>query len=211
MKVPKEDSKLREDENKLSLTVRDNEPIYPIIQRAKDKGWKQITIKGSSELCRACWIEASMAGIAVKGYSPTPTDRDLIERFQSQNRLENGTLLTRADYVVRDYATRVIPFLEKEYETLRIKRAKLGITTTDLDRAYGLNTPVGFNREIDDRFVRAKGALIRALDARDYFLQRGNKQVCVRNIYEDGVSRFIALEDGNKRITDLKQERGIRR
>lgn len=184
---------LEEHQDRLVMRVHDDSSVAPIIAKACANGWKTISARGPVELCRAVWIEGTMHGLEVKGYQPTNADLELISRLKTQHP-GDGRLIMRADEVVQDYCRRVIPQIEREYEALKRRRMKLGITTTDLDRTYGINLPIGYNREVDDKFIRARGALIRAVEEREYFGQLGKRSVEVCQTFEDGVARFESVE-----------------
>ena len=204
-----EESKAK-DEERFSVKVADGEPVAPVIDRAISNGWKSISVRGPAELCRAVWFEGTMKGIDVQGYRATELDKKLAKNMRHQGR-PDGVFLVRADEVVFDYARRVIPHLEGEHETLRKKRLKLGITTTDMDRTYGLNLPTGFKREIDEKFIRVRGALVRALEEQNYFLQMGSRTLEVRQSFEDGVSRLIPAKRSHSLNSDATLGRQIKR
>lgn len=186
-------SGLDEVDNRLVLKGRVDPSIAPVVERARAKGWKTITVKGNIELCRATWFEARMAGLEVKGYKPTNEDDELLKKMEAQRKKLNGSeiVLSGSD-IVQDYNTRVIPFLQKRYDELRRQRTKLGVTTTDMDRAYGINLPTGFAKEVDERFDRAKGAFLRAIDARDFFISAARQKLKVKFSFEDGVAKFVS-------------------
>lgn len=188
-------SGLEELENRLVLKGRVDPSIAPVVERAKAKGWKAITVQGNLELCRATWFEARMAGLEVKGYRPTREDDELLKKMEAQKKKLNASeLVLSGSDIVQDYNTRVIPFLQKRYDELRRQRTKLGVTTTDIDRAYGINLPTGFAREVDERFDRAKGAFLRAIDARDFFISAARQKLKVKFSFEDGVAKFVSSE-----------------
>jgi hypothetical protein len=182
--------KIEVGDGRLMLRASDDSSISPLIEEALQKGWKSVSIRGHRELCRATWLEASVRGLTVTGYTPDNSDLALLEKLKSQKK--DGFLQMKADEVVIDYMKRVIPTLQKEYEGLRQRRAKLGVTTTDIDRTYGLNLPSStYAREVDDKFQRARGALMRAIDDREKFALLGKKQIEVQQSFEDGVCRFV--------------------
>jgi len=199
-----EGKKLEEHEDRLVMRMQDDAAIAPIIEKARANGWKTISARGPLELCRAVWIEGTMNGLEVKGYTPSNADLELISQLKRQHR-GDGKLIMRADEVVDDYCRRVIPQLEREYEFLRQRRMRLGITTTDLDRTYGINLPTGYNRDVDDKFIRARGALIRAVEEREYFGRLGRRLVEVSQTFEDGVARFESVE----KTYSHKRDRGL--
>ena len=133
--MSEEDTTEQESQERLIVRMKNDASIRPIIEKARANGWRVISARGSVELCRAVWIEGTMSGIEVRGYAPTVADNELITTLKKQYK-SSGAFVMRADEVVEDYCRRVIPQLEQEYEMLRQKRAKLGITTTDLDRTY---------------------------------------------------------------------------
>lgn len=183
---------LQEFDKRLVLKGQVDPSVAPIIDRAKAKGWKSINVQGNWELCRATWFEGRMAGLEVRGYRPNREDEQLLQKMEEQRKKISGTeiVLSGGD-IAQDYNARVIPFLQKRYDDLRKQRSKLGVTTTDTDRAYGINLPVGHAREVDERFDRAKGAFLRAIDSRDFFLTVSRQRVPVKFSFEDGVARFV--------------------
>jgi len=54
-----------------------------IARLAKAKGWEQITIRGEPEFLREMWLQASLAGLKVKGYSPEPIDLQRLQERQA--------------------------------------------------------------------------------------------------------------------------------
>ena len=209
-----EEKGLTEVGDRLVMKRTDDPSIAPLIERAKAKGWKCINIDGNNELKRAVWLEASMNEIEVKGYAPTPEDKTLLQQMKQQRSSNKGTGITlHADEIARDYVQRVIPYLEKRHEELKRRRLKAGITTTELDRAYGLNMPSGYQRELDDKYYRAKGALLRAVEAKEYFVKLGHRSLVAKQSFEDGVARFVptdpvrGLREGYDQRFGVKRER----
>jgi hypothetical protein len=186
---------LEQSDKRIVLKGRDDPSILPVIEKAKENGWKSITVKGNWELCRATWFEARMAGLKVDGYLPTREDEDLLRKMEDQQKKVQGSPLSLSGGdIAQDYSSRVIPFLQKRYDSLRKQRAKLGVTTTDTDRAYGINMPQGYAREVDEKFDRAKGAFLRAIDSRTFFLSVARQKVPVTLSFEDGIARFVMKE-----------------
>lgn len=183
---------LIDDDKRLVLKGKTDPSVAPIVEKALEKCWKSITVQGHIELCRATWFEARMAGLEVNGYRPSREDQELLGRMEEQRqKSKRSEMALGALEVVDDYNRRVVPHLQKRFEQLRRQRSKLGVTTTDIDRAYGINMPIGYAREVDDKFDRAKGALLRAIDERDFFLSLGRQRVAVKFSFEDGIARFV--------------------
>ena len=49
-----------------------------------------------------------------------------------------------------------------------------------------------FLKEVDERFDRAKGAFLRAIDARDFFISAARQKLRVKFSFEDGVAKFVS-------------------
>jgi hypothetical protein len=49
---------------------------------AKERAWREIEVTGDQEFRRNCWLEASLAGIQCRGYTPTPDDRLTLEQMR---------------------------------------------------------------------------------------------------------------------------------
>ena len=179
-------------ESRITLRGDGFSSVRVVIDEVKKKGWSTLNTSGDLELRRALWLEGSMRGLIVKGYDPSAHDKELISQME-KNKREDGDLRIRASDVVRDFSERVIPKLKREYDQLRKNRRAAGITTTELDRAYGLNKPASYRKDLDDRFYRVKSALVRAMSDLEQFRTCGNRTVQVRQSFEDGVARFVMV------------------
>ncbi len=194
----KRESEIIEDSgSKLILRDESGAALLRLIERAKSKGWSSVEIvEGSHEAKRTLWFQASMAGLEVRGYAPTLSDRAKLQRLQQDHRgspLECTVI--RADRVLRDYDERVLPELRKELIHLSKEREKKGIRTTVLDIAYGLNRPQNFTeRSLDDRYHYLRQKLSEATRSKELFLKLGSRPVRLRTSYEDGLPRYILEE-----------------
>lgn len=202
----KRDYGVIEYKDKLVMRREDDPSISPLIDKAIEKGWKTINVDGNLELRRAVWLEASMKNLSVTGYSPTPADKALLQQLAKQKTKGDEDLTLRADEITRDYIRRVIPKLSREHEEFRRRRANAGISTTELDRTYGLNRNKGYRKDIDDQFYRVKGALVRALEAKEEFQQLGKQLVRVKQCFEDGIARFVVTEEERARLTKKQRK-----
>ena len=83
-----------EDRNKSLHTSRqDEKTIYAMLDMAQSKNWTAIKLKGTEEFKQKAWLEASLRGIEVKGY--TPTEKDLAElQVKQQARTTNQVEMT---------------------------------------------------------------------------------------------------------------------
>lgn len=56
--------------------------IQAAIEIAKERGWRELEVTGSEDFRRQVWMEASLAGIQVKGYVPSPEDKAELEKLR---------------------------------------------------------------------------------------------------------------------------------
>ena len=54
--------------------------------------------------------------------------------------------------------------------------------------------PSGAARELDDQFFRAKRALVRSMEERDFFSRVGKRTVNAEYRFEDGIARFTVSQ-----------------
>lgn len=190
-----EEKEGRAEDNRLVFRGDTSSSVGPLVDEVIKKGWNTLTVSGDKELQRALWLEATMRGLTVNGYEPSSNDKKLLEQMNGQKRKDDRSIKLAAADVAADFSKRVIPQLRKVYEELRRNRRDSGITTTELDRAYGLNQPSGrFQKDINDRFFRAKSALLRAVNDLEHFQSLGKRTVSVKQNFEDGVVRFVLAE-----------------
>ncbi len=70
-----------------SFKTKHNHPevVQAIVALARAKGWQQLHLDGSPEFLSQSWVEASLIGLKVTGYTPAPLDRvKLQERIALQ-------------------------------------------------------------------------------------------------------------------------------
>lgn len=78
------------DDGKQLVTASDSrDTIVAMLEVAKTKNWKEVTISGSDVFRRQAWLEARMAGMEVRGFEPTEADRKLLLEVQKANGVEN--------------------------------------------------------------------------------------------------------------------------
>jgi len=64
---------------RLATPANDRNTAADMIAVAQAKGWGEIELKGSDEFKRNAWIEASLAGIATKGFKPQEQDLAMLD------------------------------------------------------------------------------------------------------------------------------------
>lgn len=77
----------------LHTSRQDEKTIHAMLDMAQSKNWTAIKLKGTEEFKQKAWLEASLRGIEVKGY--TPTEKDLAElQVTQQARTTNQVEMT---------------------------------------------------------------------------------------------------------------------
>lgn len=64
---------------RLNSRQNDRATIADMVAVAKAKNWDSIVVRGSETFRRNAWIEASLAGVDVKGFKPAESDEALLE------------------------------------------------------------------------------------------------------------------------------------
>ncbi|TAM05671.1 MAG: hypothetical protein EPN70_07870 [Paraburkholderia sp.] len=64
---------------RLNSRQNDRATIADMVAVAKAKNWDSIVVRGSETFRRNAWIEASLAGVDVKGFKPVESDEALLE------------------------------------------------------------------------------------------------------------------------------------
>ncbi len=59
----------------MATRLEDASVIRDMVSIAQHRNWKEVELRGSEEFRRTAWLEASVRGLAVRGYEPDPVDR----------------------------------------------------------------------------------------------------------------------------------------
>ncbi len=77
--------------NSMLAASNDDRAVKAMVMMAQAKGWDSIKVSGQPEFRAKMWMEASKAGLEVKGYKPTEIELRQLEEFrdqQNRNRVE---------------------------------------------------------------------------------------------------------------------------
>jgi len=107
------------------------------------KGWKTITVSGHPDFRREVWMQASLQGIAVRGYEPKERDLRLLEEQrerQMKNRIDHDTArdrqrIERMRAHERNKEHRRKEAVEAEKRRQEAQRGTAGVTATTLTKA----------------------------------------------------------------------------
>lgn len=80
--------------NKLTTAKSDIQTVHDMMEVAKEKGWDNISLKGSKEFKRLAFLEAESQGISTTGYTPTKEDLAVLEHLRTSrtlNKIESVT------------------------------------------------------------------------------------------------------------------------
>ena len=77
-------------EKMFSLNTTSESPaaIKAMVERAAERGWETVSLKGPPEFVRQGWIAANAHGLKAVGHTPTPGDREAVAKERA--RLEVG-------------------------------------------------------------------------------------------------------------------------
>jgi len=84
--VKKPDLQAFEDKgNKLETKSNSEQIASDLVKIAAARGWEKIKVNGTDEFRQKVWLEASLQGMSVKGYTPSDADKALLEKRQREN------------------------------------------------------------------------------------------------------------------------------
>lgn len=67
--------------------------IKAMVDRAIERGWETVRLRGSPEFVRQGWIAATAQGIKALGHTPTPADRDATSRERVRLQVSQDALV----------------------------------------------------------------------------------------------------------------------
>lgn len=98
-------------EKMFSLNTTSESPAASkaMVERAAERGWETVSLRGSPEFVRQGWIAASAHGLMAVGHTPTPGDREAVSKERARleiGRVADGTQ-RQAEAITRGQAERV--------------------------------------------------------------------------------------------------------
>ncbi|SCC04507.1 MULTISPECIES: LPD7 domain-containing protein [Snodgrassella] len=83
---------------------KDANTIHNMVEMAKANNWNSIKLKGTEEFRREAWFRASMAGLKVKGYSPTREEKQFVKgKLAEQKTAEVGNSIEKSRNIAASY------------------------------------------------------------------------------------------------------------
>ena len=61
--------------DRMATRLEDAGVVRDMVSIARHRGWAEVQVSGSVEFRRTAWLEASLRGLAVRGFEPDPVDR----------------------------------------------------------------------------------------------------------------------------------------
>ena len=114
-------------EKMFSLNTTSESPaaIKAMVERAAERGWETVSLKGSPEFVRQGWIAANAQGLKAVGHTPTPGDREAVAK--ERTRLEVGRAAEgtqrQGETIIRVQAERV-----EQNEISKVGRSASGLS-----------------------------------------------------------------------------------
>lgn len=87
--------------NSLNTSRQDDKTIHAMLDLAESKGWTAIKLKGTEEFKQKAWLEASLRGIATKGYQPSERDLAMLEASKKERSI-NTVIAEKLQEPVRE-------------------------------------------------------------------------------------------------------------
>ncbi len=74
---------------RLATRLEDAGVIRDMVSIAQHRGWTEVQVRGSVAFRRTAWLEASVRGLAVRGYEPDPVDRAALS-FRTKSEVDQA-------------------------------------------------------------------------------------------------------------------------
>jgi hypothetical protein len=174
---------------RLTTPSENTEVVKSLVEIARARGWTEVTVRGTDRFRKEAWVSARLAGIEVKGYTPTEFEQGYLARTRNRraersnvNDVERdpapqgfsaeppkdrraslivGTLVDQGRATYRHDPKEAMSYFVK-LETPRGERIVWGI---DLERAYRESlTQPKVGDEVALRAVRAERVTVKARD-----------------------------------------------
>lgn len=192
----KDDSKLQMTNSGLLGEFRGEGNISSMLAAVSAQNWRKVSVSGDHELMQAFWLEATVAGLQVRGYSPSLAERELAERRLNERRktVTEPEVRMSANSIAKDLRERVIPELKRQANGISKKR--------QLNRSSEGKSPDG-NRK--DKFFEAQAlsyrqAIFRLERSQSEMESLGSKTVKAQKVLDHGVTRYEVTETQSLRI-----------
>ena len=123
----------------LTTTLEDKATIQAMVEIASLKKWETVTLNGSDDFKRSAWLEASLAGLQVRGYTPREADLIKLDELKAKDRPINSITDTTREKTIDSssnfFSSREIPRKHIDTDALTSHEK----TVIDASRAF-LNT-----------------------------------------------------------------------
>ena len=115
-------------EKMFSLKTNSESPaaIKAMVERAAERGWEAVNLKGSPEFVRQGWIAVNAHGLKAVGHTPTPGDHEAVSKERA--RLEVGRA-AKGSQLQGETITRVQAERVEQDETGKVGRSASGMSS----------------------------------------------------------------------------------
>ncbi|MGH1472666.1 MAG: LPD7 domain-containing protein [Cellvibrionaceae bacterium] len=161
-----------------------------MLNLAIDNGWEGIAVKGTKGFKSEVWIQASLKGVAVRGFRPTKLDKEKLE----QEKIYEAKKLARSEKIPASKSMNLNSSQEKVVGALKDHMKDRGDSKDAIDNA---------EKKVNQRFSERNTVVGKVVDL-------GNAKYLNKN--ENDNSYFVELKtaDGSKKIWGVKLEELVR-
>jgi len=157
---------------RLATPANDRTTAADMIAVAQAKGWGEIQLKGSDEFKRNAWIEASLSGIATKGFKPEEQDLAMLDAA----RREREALTISA-------GTRAKPMGPAAVASPAVASPVMPIAPAAQAPAHGVTPPAAVSAPVADQTPAAPSILV------------AHGPAPYQNVPENSRSYFVTVKD----------------
>jgi hypothetical protein len=167
--------------------------LTPLVDEVDKRKWKRVQATGDLELVSTFWLEATLKGIEVQGYTPNLGDRELLKQRWGEleaSRVQAIPLVVVAGWVAVDLEGRVIPHVKKQLEENGERLRKLSF----LEQKQELSAQYSQFQSSHEMFLaHLKIELLR-------FRELGDQSITVTRKFEFGISRYVLDREHDLKI-----------
>lgn len=100
----------------INTMLNDKNTVRAMVEVAKAKNWKEVTVSGTDEFKRAAWLEARLNGFDVRGYEVRDADKRMLEELQQQQDKPSNSITVSQRELIPEGKVKVESALRKHID-----------------------------------------------------------------------------------------------